>query len=62
MPPEQDIFVDRKLPALAPSEDCESVMVHSLKWKTQPSGTRIRWLTTGEHRRRLSILHQDHPA
>jgi hypothetical protein len=62
MPPEQDIFVDRKFPALAPSEDCESVMVHSLKWKTQPSGTRIRWLTIGEQHQWIANLHQDHPA
>jgi hypothetical protein len=62
MPPEQHIFVDRKLPALAPSEDCESVMVHSLKWKTPPSGTRIRWLTIGEEHQRIANLHQDHPA
>jgi hypothetical protein len=62
MPPEQHIFVDRKLPALAPSEDCESVMVHSLKWKTLPCGTRIRWLTIGEQHQWIANLHQDRPA
>jgi hypothetical protein len=41
MTPEQDIFVDRKLPTLAPSEDREIVMAYRLKWKTPPSATRI---------------------
>ena len=62
MPPEQDVCADRKLHALAPSEDCESVMAYRLKWKTQPSATRIRWLTIGEHHQRIVHLHQDHPA
>jgi hypothetical protein len=62
MPPGLDILIDRPPPVLAPSEDCESIMAYRLKWKTQPSATRICWLTTGELRRRLSMPHQDHPA
>jgi hypothetical protein len=62
MLPEQDVCADRKLHALAPSEDCESVMAYRLKWKTQPTAMRICWLMTGAQRRRISILHQDHPA
>lgn len=62
MPPEQDIFVDRKLPALPPSEDCEVVIAYYLKWKTQPSGTRIRWLTVGAQHQWIANLYQDYPA
>jgi hypothetical protein len=62
MPPKQDVFADWKLPAWAPSDDREVVMAYRLKWKTQPSAMRICWLMIGAQCRRISILHQDHPA
>ena len=62
MPLEPDIFVNRAFLALVRSEDREVVMAYCLKWKTQPSATRICWVTTGAHCRRLSMIHLDHPA
>ena len=41
-----DILIDRT-PRLGALKDCESIMAYRLKWKTQPSATRICWLTTG---------------
>jgi hypothetical protein len=56
------LLLDRELLSLACSEERKIVMVHGLAWKTQPSATRICWLTIGEHHRRIATLHQDNPA
>jgi hypothetical protein len=56
------LLLDWELLTLACSEEREIVMVHGLEWKTQPSATRICWLTIGEQHRRIATLPQDNPA
>jgi hypothetical protein len=55
-------FLDWELLTLACSEERQIVMVHSLKWKAQPSVARIGWLRIGEQHRQLATLRRDHPA
>jgi hypothetical protein len=59
--------LEELIEALARSEDrelrhrMEILMVHILKWKTQPPRTKSWRLTINEQRRQIVALRQDHP-
>lgn len=59
--------LEELIDALARSEDrelrhrMEVLIVHVLKWKTQPPGTKIWRLTINEQRRQIAELRQDNP-
>ena len=59
--------LEELIDALAGSEDrelrhrMEVLMVHVLKWKTQPPGTKSWRLTINEQRRQIAELRQDNP-
>ena len=59
--------LEELIDALARSEDrelrhrMEILMVHILKWQTQPPGTKSWRLTINEQRRQIAELRQDNP-
>src|SRR2546426_12076736 len=59
--------LEELIDALARSEDrelrhcMEVLIVHVLKWKTQPPGTKSWRLTINEQRRQIAELQQDNP-
>ena len=59
--------LEELIDALARSEDrelrhrMEVLIVHVLKWKTQPPGTKSWRLTINEQRRQIAELRQDNP-
>jgi hypothetical protein len=59
--------LEELIDALARSEErelrhrIEILMVHILKWKTQPPGTKSWRLTINEQRRQIAELRQDNP-
>src|SRR5437667_2720352 len=62
-----DSLLEELIDALARSEDrelrhrMEVLLVHVLKWKTQPPGTKSWRLTINEQRRQIAELRQDNP-
>jgi hypothetical protein len=60
--PHEGIVLDWESPILACSQEHDLVMMHYLRAKSQPSATKICWVTVGKQRRRIPDRLQEHPA